>query len=238
MATNEANEFLRKYGTAGDNPATAPEYTKKEGERILQALRDAQPSSLRKTPAVVIAAAPRQLEWGNGSVFRGQRADPFASAATQVEEQTGATIGNISFLLRNASIVVAGVPTKRVKVFDGKINGQYPSGMGFGNYILTISTPSDAIIYAGLTFNPTTLAITSRFLGVSTAAAFPISRVDSATEGFLYWQIGFTYLDANGAFTIWQTKLGNIDFAFTYGAFNGAPALLPVDSQPGWLAIP
>lgn len=235
---DEANQSLRKYGSSGDNPVTAPDYTKKEGERILKALREAQPSRLRNPPAVVIAPASRQLEWNQGFVIRNERADPFDAPATEVaEDAAAAAIPNIAFLLENASNIVDGEPNNRVNVLDGKINGQYPIGMGFGEYIIDLSNPEDAIIYVGITFNPTTLEITSRFLGESTAALFPESRVESATEGFAYWQLGFTFFDADGAFTIWQTKLGNIDFEFVYGALNGKAALLPVDTQPGWMDL-
>lgn len=209
----------------------------------MEELRRAKPANLQdpnrlRNPRVVVAQDTRAMEW-NSRIERipKQPAFPSADEAATVEASIGEAVGNIAFRLTDASNTVAGVENNRVKIFDGKINGQFPAGMGFGNYIIDISTPEDAIIYVGITFNPTTLAITSRFLGESTAALFPESRVESATEGFAYWQIGFTFFDANGAFTIWQTKLGNIDFEFGYGALNGKAALLPVDTQPGWLDL-
>lgn len=122
----------------------------------------------------------------------------------------------------------------QLQIVDGKINGEFPSGMGSGNYILNVGDGS--LIYAGITFAVATLEINSRFLGVSGSADYPISRVESST-GYLYWLLGFTYLDAEGAFQIQNTRVGNIDFAFTFGSNNGAPGLLPVDSGPGWLSM-
>lgn len=217
--------------------------------RLATALREAKPSFLTDGHGIRGPQPERPLNPGDpsrsidaviGTVSYEPR-QPFfpeitPKAVTQVA--AGDARGNISFQLINASTTAGNPPvtTYKVLVQDGKINGTFPTGMGFGNYILPITTPSNAIIYAGITFNPDTLAITSRFLGVSTAALFPESRVEDITHGFLYWQIGFTYLAAS-VFTIWQTKLGDINFEFTYGSFNNKPALLPIDSAPGWIDL-
>lgn len=237
---DEGNEFLRKYGAAGDNPVSAPDYTKKEGERILQALRDAQPSRLRNPPAIVIAGAPQRLEWGQGNVNRNRPADPFTEPASEVTEQTAESIPNIAFIVSDASTFEGTPPVEsnKVLVADGKIKGDYPAGMPSGNtYVIDLSNPADSLIYAGITFNPTTLAITSRFIGTSDAAGYPESRVESATEGFIYWLLAFTYFDTDGAFQVVNARVGNINFEITYGSLNGKPALLPVDCEPGWLDL-
>lgn len=240
---DEGNQFIKDFGAGAiDNPVSAPDYVKQEGARILEELRKTKPANLQdpnrlRDPRVVVAQDTRAMEW-NSRVERFPKQPPFPPAEeTQSVEQTAAIFLNIAFQLTDASNIVGDTPNNRVKVFDGKINGDYPIGMGFGNYILDLSNPEDAIIYAGITFNPTTLVITSRFLGESTASAFPESRVESATEGFIYWQLGFTFFDGNGTFTVWQTMLGNIDFELVYGSFNGRPALLPVTTQPGWLDL-
>lgn len=159
----------------------------------------------------------------------------FVSGALTENPARAAGIGNVSFALSDATITVDGEPSNRVLVNDGKINGTFPSGMGFGNYILDLVDPSDSLIYAGVTFNPTTLAENSWFLGVSGSGDFPESRIESATEGFLYWLLGFTYFDDGGNFVVWNDRLGSIHFAFTYGVTNGARGLLPIDTGPGWL---
>lgn len=151
----------------------------------------------------------------------------------------GALNLNASFLMKDASIVVNRKPVNRVLVQDGKINGVFPSGMGFGNYILTVDGALTTIIFAVLTFHPTTLLETSKYL-VTWKAGDPLnieSRVESPTLGYLYYQIGFTYFTAAAKpqFTIWQTRLGDINFAFGYGVTNAARGLLPMDSGPGWL---
>lgn len=213
-----------------------------EREKMESALRDAKPNALKDGLGLRghnRDQVRRFTDFGDGSIERSTRTE------TAIEDEQAATtqqVGfspNISFLLKDATTTTGGVVSNKVKVYDGKINGEFPTGMGTGDYVIDLADPDDSVIYAGVTFNPTTLDITSRFVGVSTQAGFPESRVESETEGFLYWQIGYTYFDDDGVFTIWNTKLGNIDFAITYGA-NGSPArphMLPVDSQPGWIDL-
>jgi hypothetical protein len=151
---------------------------------------------------------------------------------------SGGSAPAITFILTDATTTEGTPPvvSNKVLVADGKINGTFPTGMGFGNYILDLADPADSLIYAGATFNPTTLAITSRFLGVSGSGDFPESRIEDTTHGFLYWLIGFTYFDTKGQFQIMNVRPGNIDFEFEYGAMNAAPGLL-VDGEPGWLDL-
>lgn len=145
---------------------------------------------------------------------------------------------DITFFLSDATVTEGDPPETSNKVFvaDGKINGEFPAGMGSSEYTLDLDNPSDSLIYAGATFDPESLALTSRFLGVSASGDFPESRVDEA-GGFLYWLLGFTFFDANSDFRIVMTRLGNINFELTYGSRNGAPALLPVETGPGWLDL-
>jgi hypothetical protein len=146
---------------------------------------------------------------------------------------------DISFFLSDATTNEGTPPVTSNKVFiaDGKINGAFPDGMGSSEYILDLADPSDSLIYAGATFNPTDLSITDRFLGVSGSGDFPESRVEGETSGFLYWMLGFTFFDSDDTFRVVNTRVGDINFEFSYGALNGLPALLIVDSAPGWLDL-
>jgi len=210
-------------------------------QRVFEALREAKPNFLRDGYGLRGPQYPtvkRTTDYPQTPVNRQQISNDFppeeSTATTQV---AGQSVPNITFIVSDASNVVAGQPNNRVLVADGKINGQYPAGFGGGNFILDLATPEDALIYFGVTFNPTTLAETSRFCAESTAAAFPESRVESATSGFLYWLQAFTYFDVNGVFQIRNVRAGDINFAFSYGWLNGQPGLLPVQSDPGWLDL-
>lgn len=234
-----------------ENKLTNPDYLAREGERIMEALRQARPSGLNqlRPPNIVVAQDSRAQEWNSG-VSRPPRQPAFPpddASVAQTVQQTGFS-PNISFLLQDATTVSGDPPVTihKVLVFDGKINGTFPAGMGTGNYVLTI--PEDvlaatAIIYAGITFDPQTLLENSWFLDVKKPADVPESRVEDLTHGFLYWQIGFAYNTAPvppaivGDFTIWQTLFGDINFAFSYGNYNNKPALLPVTSAPGWIDL-
>lgn len=234
-------------------PITPPDYVAKEGERIMQALRDATPRRIDQGnlgPQVTVVAPSPLVEgkfgasgtdWTQqGKVTRRSRPDQFSTPASDpTVQQIADSIPNISFIVSDKSTSVGTPPvvTNKVLIADGKINGALPSGMGTGDYILTLATPTDSLIYAGVTFNPTTLAITSRFLGVSTAAAYPESRTESPTSGFLYWLLAFTFVTADGAFKVVNVRVGDIYVAFAYGAQDGAPALLPIPSEQGWLDL-
>lgn len=217
-----------------------------EQSRLADALRDAKPEFLKdghgiRGPVGRILRTedePRRTDFGRGGVVRapGRQAAFPEDERVQQTQISGSGVPHIAFILSNASTSTGGSIIYRVKVFDGKINGQFPSGMGFDNFILTPSDPGDALIYAGATFNPTSLAITSRFVGSTSAGTFPESRVESDTLGYLFWQIGFTYLDGS-SFKIVNSKVGDINFELVYGALNGQPALLPVNSDPGWLDL-
>ena len=145
---------------------------------------------------------------------------------------------DITFFSSDATTTEATETSNKVFVSDGKINGEFPDGMGSEEYIIDLADPSDSLIYAAATFDADTLDITSRFLGVSGSDDFPESRIDEG-GGFLYWLLSFTFFDDDDDFRVVVTRCGNINFDFSYGAFNGALALLPVDTDgPGWLELP
>lgn len=239
----------------------APEAVRIEGERLREnaaeinaqrelerALREAKPSFLKDGMGIrgPFGEGARQstndvrhTDFPLGSIDRGARQPPFPEVDPEASPITTAkSVPDVAFFLSNASVG----DTKKVKVRDGKIKGTFPAGMGFDNYVLTLTNPDDSLIYAGITFNAQTLEITSRFLGVSDSATFPVSRIDEpvGTEpsvGFVYWLIGFTYTK-DDVFKILNTRVGDINFELVYGANNaGKPALLPVDSGPGWIVL-
>lgn len=211
---------------------------------VLDLLASAQPKFLSDTSAfkgVRVNPSAVQHNWPAPTIKRNHATIPFptpiTAEATTEEISTPSGVPKITFFLSDASTTEDEVVSNKVLVADGKINGGYPSGMPSGNtYILDLDDPADSLIYAGITFNPTTLAETSRFLGVSGSGDFPESRVEDATNGFAYWLLGFTYFDGD-VFTVVNTRVGDVNFAFAYGATNGKPGLLPIDSAPGWIDL-
>jgi hypothetical protein len=174
----------------------------------------------------------------NGSVISaasqpGGKASAAAAAA--------ANDPDISFFLSDASVTEGDPPetSNRVLVADGKINGEFPSGMGVGQYILDLDDPADSIIHAIITFDPDTLDILSRDLAAAGSGALPTPGIDPDTNiGTFIVMLGFTYFDSDDVFRVTNTHLGHIDFELVYGALNGQPALLPVRSYGTWLPVP
>lgn len=227
----------------------APDYVAKERDRLREHLREAKPEFMtdgfglrgRKAPTVVETTDFGTIagRWKSSVTVEPKRGfwPPDQSSTTQQVTQQQSI--NVSFLLQDATTTDEdGNESNRVRVFSGRIDYDFPSGMPSDNYILDLEHPEESIVYAHATFNPTDLSITSRSLGVWKPADgdFPESRVEDATHGFLYWRIGFTYFDANGTFTIWNQRLGDIYLAPSYGADNGKPALW-IDSEIGWLDL-
>ncbi len=122
----------------------------------------------------------------------------------------------------------------KVQVTDGKINGEFPAGMGFGNYILDVAEESFQEVYAIVTFDSETLDISSRTLGVSNSppdsedgtAIIPIADLQVTYDG-----------DGNPILAIEQIEVGDINFDFLYGQVNGQPSLFLLKSY-GQIAIP
>jgi hypothetical protein len=143
-----------------------------------------------------------------------------------------------SFFPTDATTTVDDVVSNQVLIKDGKINGAFPTGMGGGDYVFDIDNPSDANIYAGITFDPDNLTILSRFIGESTAASFPQNRIESGV-GFFYWPLFFTYFDVDGDFRIQVQLMGDLIVTFSYGAYNAAPALhLDGGGVSAWIILP
>jgi hypothetical protein len=198
------------------------------------------PAGMRKLFEYLLAQQRRYRPLGGiGMLLRESEEGTLHSALTTPGGPGGAAADDpdITFFLSDASTSDGDVVSNKVFVADGKINGEFPDGMGTSEYILDLADPADSLIYAAVTFDPTTLAITSRFLGVSGSGDFPESRVEDATHGFLYWLLGFTFFDADDAFRIVMKRVGDIEVIFSYGAVSGQPALI-VFPDIGGLALP
>lgn len=217
-----------------------------ERKRLQDAVRDAKPAILKDNkPLFGTPPQPRRIEdevrrtdHPRGSVLIQPQRPPFpppaATASTTVS--TSASVPSISFILSDASEIVSNVLVHKIHVDDGQIDEEFPTGMGSGGITLTPSDANDGVVMAGVQFDPTTLAITDRFVNVYTTATVPESRVEDDATGFLYWKLGYCFIE-DDIFNIINTWTGDINFAFTYGELNGKPALLPVHSNPGWIDL-
>lgn len=208
---------------------------------VLDKLVQAEPSWTSKPSAEgnFVSYLPPRPTFSAPKVTREIASSTESSEPVVKTTDSTSTSLNTTLTVIDASVTdEAGDVSNKVLITDGKIDGQFPSGMPSGDsYILDLADPADSLIYAGMTFNPTTLATTSRFIGVSGSGDYPESRVESNTEGFLYWLLGFTYFDGDGNFKVKCNRIGDVYNAFSYGANNGLPALLPIPSEPGWLDL-
>lgn len=132
-------------------------------------------------------------------------------------------------------------PTKiaRVQVMAGQVNGEFPDGMLIDNdppFKLDIT--DDTTIVVQVTFDPETLAISSR-------TCFESDDPDDSTVtdllGTLNFLVGYAQIELDShsnpaAVTTQNNFVGNMNFELVYGALNGQPALLPVTTYP--LATP
>lgn len=201
------------------------------------------------TPLEALAAAkttlPQRIErdqnlsrstaqpWGSAKVI-GQETPayriPFVPPSITPTIPGSSKVPALPFELVNAT--TGGV--LKIKVTDGKVNKAFPSGMGFNNYVLNLVEESFQEVYLIITYDEDNLSITSRTLGMSD------SPPDS-TPGTLIISIGsitITYdANSNPIVTPANDAVGNIQFAFVYGAYNGEPALLPVNVYADWVLL-
>jgi hypothetical protein len=132
-----------------------------------------------------------------------------------------------------------------ISVRDGKVNGEFPEGMGTGTGSLKVRAPSDAyddcLIYVEVKFDGSSLDLTSLDVKTTVAAGFPANTITSSggtIEGTLNVLVGFTYVDPAGTAHAFNTHVGDINFELVASSLNGAPALLPVSMFGGFLAYP
>jgi hypothetical protein len=130
-----------------------------------------------------------------------------------------------------------------ISVRDGKVNGEFPEGMGTGS--LQVRAPSDVyddcLIYVEIKFDGNSLDLTSLDVKTTVASAFPANTITSSggtTEGTINVMVGFTYIDPSGTPHAFNTHVGDINFELVASSLNGAPALLPVAIFGGFLAYP
>jgi hypothetical protein len=108
----------------------------------------------------------------------------------------------------------------QILIHDGQVSsnggsGVFPSGMGSDNFTLTVADGDQ--VWVEVTYDTTTLAITSAT--IANGAAIPDSSLGDA-----YFLLGYVNI-ASGATVPHNTQCGDINIAFIYGDFNGAPAL-------------
>lgn len=209
---------------------------------VLRYLREAKPSFLRDGFGLRGPHSPnikRQTDFSQGAVNRQQIQNQFPpDDATETTQGASAeSVPKITFICIDVSTSEDDVTTYKVHVADGEINGVLPVGMGNEDFVLTLADPTDAFVYAYVTFNPETLAITSRTVAASSVDDVPESRVDEG-GGFLVYILAEAFKDDNDQFQVINRRLGDINFELVYGSMNGFPALLPVNSDPGWLDLP
>jgi len=120
----------------------------------------------------------------------------------------------------------------KVLIRDGEVNGETPPGMGTDEY--TLDVYDGAFINLIVTYDTSTLAVTSLTFAVEANVAAP-------TLGTFRIEIGRTYVDFGvgghiSSFTPVNTQCGDINFQLIYGANNGQPALIPVSVYSGWVS--
>ena len=213
---------------------------------IIQKLRDARPSYQDGTglrgnqpnsdlAARLSATAPRH----NFQITESPPRPPFPEQPAIVNAETppqGAPATNVneySFELENYAspgtlAIDPDAYTVSIHVAYGEINDTPPDGMtGADDYFLTIPGANDGTeIYAVITYDTDTLAITSRTLAF--AASVPDSDLGTLNVG-----IGFVDISYDGDGKITEVNphnryCGDINLQLSYGVFNGAPALFPV----------
>lgn len=177
-----------------------------------------------------------QTESGRiGSVLpsSGRNAAPGAAAATDPD---------ISFFLSDASVTEGDPPVESNKILvnAGKVNGEFPDGLGTEDYIIDVADPADCLVYVLVTFDPDTLEILSRQVGASTAAAFPDDGIGVVEDGVGQFAqlLGFTYFDSDDDFRIHQVYLGDINFKIIYGQNGGVASALAIPCFSDWMDIP
>jgi len=159
---------------------------------------------------------------------------PTSIVPTEVKDPLKDGGGNtvfFSFLLEQF-IDPVNADNPKVLIRDVEVIGGRPPGMGTDEY--TLDVYDGAFINLIVTYDTSTLAITSLTFAVEADVADP-------TLGTFRVEIGRTYIDfdVNGhisSFTPVNTQCGDINFQLIYGANNGQPAVIPVAVYSGWVS--
>lgn len=203
-------------------------------DKLLEALRNAQPSWTRVPNrnsegyrSDVPTATPQNVKVHDRTDYQAPWPE---NTATAVESTTEEVATNETYSFRVAFEEFdndAGTIT--IHIADGEINDEFPDGMsGSDDYFFTYSSALDGEeIYAIVTYDTDTLAITSRSLGHGIA-------VPDSTLGTLYVPIGFVDIDYDpstgdptDAFPH-NRHCGDIRFELIFGTANGVPVVIPV----------
>jgi hypothetical protein len=182
----------------------------------------------------IVVSTPRPMPKFETKITRRVTSPAFPTAKTgTTEEQTNGGGGaDYTFALEGS---ILNDYTADVLIHDGEVNGETPAGMGTDEYSLSVDYDG-AFINLIVTYSPTTLEITSLTFEVN-------SEVPDPSLGTFYVEIGRVYLDFNedtgklAKVTTLNTQCGDINFALIYGAFNGAPALIPLNTYSTWVPL-
>lgn len=177
-----------------------------------------------------------------GDNITGQRTPAGVILRAKFQPSAANTDPDLAFFMSDATTTEGDPPevSNKILINNGKINGEFPTGMGTEDYVLDVDDPSDCLIHLLVTFDPDTLEILSRDIATSTAAAFPDDGFDLPTEGVGQFaqMLGFTYFDSDDDFRIHQVYVGDLNFKIIYGQNNGKASALVVPCYSDWMDIP
>lgn len=125
-----------------------------------------------------------------------------------------------------------------IRVRDGKVNGEFPEGMGEDDFlILEVGDLSDCLVYVKCVHDVESLDLTSLDVLTATSGTFPVNIV-SETEITINVLIGFTYITEEGRTVVMNSFVGDIDYNLVYGAHNGIESVVAVQRFTDWMELP
>lgn len=188
-----------------------------------------------------------------------QSQDGFVILSSEALIRGGGGRISLPFLLTLVPSETMGADHWAVRVQDGRVNGEFPDGplpepmgpggSGKGYIVVEVPDVSDCLIYLEADFNADTLEMSSLDIKACAAADFPTNEVttDDPPIGNLNILIGFTWLrpppsgSPDGTPStpmVTNSIIGDINFNLIYGAYNGAPAIIPVKTFTDWVLLP
>lgn len=138
--------------------------------------------------------------------------DPFYDSGATGDGTAGTDLNVYSFKLIKPTVAGG-----NVTMVYGEINGLAPTEMSGGNdYTFTVAAGNE--VYAIVTYDTSTLAITSRTIGWG-------GSVPDSSSGILYIPLGYVNISGT-TISPHNRQCGDINICFSYGDDNGQPALL------------